>query len=65
MAIPGVQGIAESLSAGEPSIAVYVARKTPELVRRIPATLEDYPVVIEETGELRAQPSNRSKPGAI
>jgi hypothetical protein len=64
MAIPGVQGVAESLCAGSPSITVYVVRSTPELLRRIPPTLEEYPVVIKETGALRAQRSNRPEPGA-
>ena len=32
---------------------VFVARKTPDLLKAIPASLEGYPVAVEETGELR------------
>jgi hypothetical protein len=38
-----------------------VIQKTPELEQKIPRTLEGYPVVIEETGEIRPLPE-KSKP---
>ncbi len=42
------------IPAGRPCIKVYVARKTPELLRWIPATVAGHPVAVEETGEIRA-----------
>jgi hypothetical protein len=54
VSIPGVVGIAEGESEGEPCIKVYVARKTPELMSQIPSSLEGYAVRVEETGEFRA-----------
>jgi Raf kinase inhibitor-like YbhB/YbcL family protein len=54
MAVPGVVGVAEGRCAGTPCIKVLVARRTPELARRIPATLEGHRVEIHETGEFRA-----------
>lgn len=56
MAIPGVVGTAQGLFAGKPCIKVYVVKKTPDLEKRVPDSLEGYPVVIEETGEIRARP---------
>jgi hypothetical protein len=55
MAVPGVVGVAEGLCGGTPCIKVLVVRRTPELERRIPATLEGHPVEIQETGEFRAR----------
>lgn len=54
MAVPGVVGVAQGLCDGTPCIKVLVARHTPELARRIPATLEGHRVEIQETGEFRA-----------
>ena len=53
MAVPGVVGLAEGLCAGRPCIKVFVARKTPDLLKAIPPVVEGYPVDLEETGELR------------
>jgi hypothetical protein len=53
MAVPGVVGTAQGLCEGKPCIKVFVARTTPDLLKAIPASLEGYPVVVEETGELR------------
>ena len=54
MALPGVVGVyIGRTEKDEPCIGVMVVKKTPELERRIPASLEGYPVVIEETGEIR------------
>ena len=58
MSIKGVIGTAEGLCNSKPCIKVYVIKKTPQLTQRIPATLEGYSVVIEETGEFRALPEN-------
>jgi hypothetical protein len=57
MKLPGVVGTAESLSNdGRPCILVMVARLTPELRKRIPGSIEGWPVRIQETGEIRAMP---------
>lgn len=54
MSLPGVVGTAIGACDGNPCIKVLVVKKSPELVKKIPPTLEGYPVVIEETGEIRA-----------
>lgn len=56
MALPGVVGTAQGLCDKLPCIVIYVIQKTPELERKIPQTLEGFPVRIEETGEIRALP---------
>lgn len=58
MALPGVTGTAQGLCEGNPCIKVYVIDKTPRLEQEIPADLGGYPVVIEETGEIRALPTD-------
>lgn len=61
MTLPGVvgTGIGECLPGRQPCIKLFVARKTPELLRQVPATLEGFPVAVEETGEIRALDSSR------
>ncbi len=54
MSIPGVVGIGQGLCNGKPCIKVFVIERTPELEQEIPSSLEGYPVMIEETGEIRA-----------
>ena len=54
MALPGVVGTAQGERDGEPCIHVYVVKKTPELLKRIPSALEGYTVEVKETGEIRA-----------
>ncbi len=54
MSVSGVVGVAIGMYQGKPCIKVYAARRTPELLREIPATFEGFPVIIEETGEFRA-----------
>ncbi len=54
MSLPGVVGTAQGLCAGKPCIKVYVEKKTPDLVKQIPSTLEGYSVEIQETGEIKA-----------
>jgi hypothetical protein len=55
--IPGVVGVAEGVSNGKPVVQILVARRTSALEARLPRTLEGHPVVIIETGEIRAQDS--------
>jgi len=43
-----------SQQKGELCIKVLVVKKTPELTQKIPSTLEGFPVVIQQTGEIRA-----------
>jgi len=53
MAMPGVVGVAEGVCDGRPCIKVFVARKTPDVLKAIPASVEGYPVAVDETGEFR------------
>jgi len=39
---------------GAPCIKIYVAKKTPELLGQLPATIAGHPVSVEETGEFKA-----------
>jgi len=54
MALPGVVGTGLGQCQGEPCIKVFIAAKTPDLQEKIPATLDGYQVVVEETGMFRA-----------
>lgn len=54
MSLPGVVGTAIGECEGKPCIKVLVVKRTPELLKTIPSALEGFPVVIEETGEIRA-----------
>jgi hypothetical protein len=55
--IPGVVGVAEGAANGQPVVQILVVRRTPTLVARLPQTLDGHPVVIVETGEIRARES--------
>lgn len=50
MEIPGVVGTGQGEAANSPCIKVFVDKLTPELKEKIPETIENYPVVIEESG---------------
>lgn len=55
MAVPGVVGTYQgALADGRPCIRVMVVKLTPELRRRLPRTLEGWPVELEESGEIHA-----------
>jgi hypothetical protein len=56
MSMPGVVGTGQGLCEGKPCIKVLVIEKTPDLDQKIPKTLDGYPVVIEETGPIKALP---------
>ncbi len=58
MSLPGVVGTAEGWCGVKPCIKVYVAKKTPELLRKIPPDIEGFPVAVEKTGEIRARDSD-------
>lgn len=60
MAIPGVVGMYEGLTPdGRPVLRVMVVERRPEIERRVPRTLDGYPVEIEVTGEIRAFPDSQ------
>ena len=54
MSLPGVVGTALGECSGQPCIKVFVVKKTAELVKQIPSTIEGYEVAVQETGEIRA-----------
>ena len=54
LAIPGVVGIGQGISQGKPCFRIYVDKLTPELSAKIPREIEGYPVVILQTGEIKA-----------
>lgn len=56
MSLSGVVGTAQSLCAGQPCIKVFVTQRTKELEQAIRRILAGYPVVIEESGPIRARP---------
>jgi len=56
MSISGVVGTAQGLCEGKPCIKVFVVKKTPELLRQIPAAADGYPVAVEQTGEFHPFP---------
>ena len=52
MAVPGVLGTAVGRCNGAPCIRVLVGRVSDEIRRRVPRTLEGYPVHIDVTGTI-------------
>ena len=54
MSIPGVVGTAVGELNARPCIKVFAVKKTEQLTKRIPSRVEGFPVVIVETGRLRA-----------
>ena len=54
MAIPGVVGTAIGQRGDTPCILVLAASESDQIRRKIPATVEGYPVVVQYTGEIRA-----------
>ncbi len=55
MALPGVVGIAVGLLPDNKTLClkVLVVKETEELKKKIPKSLDGYPVVIEESGVIR------------
>ena len=53
MSIPGIVGVGIGKYKGTLCIKVLVVEKTPELMQKIPPTLENIKVVIEERGIIR------------
>jgi hypothetical protein len=56
LAIPNVVGVyVGTMEDGRtPCLKIMLARKNPETERKIPHSIEGYPVVFEVTGEIRA-----------
>ncbi len=54
MAIPGVTGVAEGRTGdGRVCLVIYVHTLTPALERDLPREVAGFPVVVEESGEIR------------
>ncbi len=55
MAIPGVVGVYVGIMPDGKTVCLKVlaAKKTPELEKKVPKTLEGYPVIVEESGVIR------------
>ncbi|HEX6615929.1 MAG TPA: hypothetical protein VF046_06445 [Gemmatimonadales bacterium] len=53
--IPGVVGVAEGERDRQPVVQILIVRRTPDLLARLPGTLDGYPVVVVESGEIRSQ----------
>ncbi len=54
LSIEGVEGLYESLDDNnKPVIKIMVASDDPELLKRLPDTLEGYDVVVVVTGEIK------------
>ena len=54
MALPGVVGTAQGEQDGKPCIMVLLVELTDDLRAQVPKELDGYPVVISETGEIKA-----------
>ena len=55
MSIPGVVGTGIGACEGTPCIRIFVAKKTPELLQKLPSKLEGFVVDVEETGAIEAR----------
>ncbi len=54
LALHGVVGVARGSHQGKPCIVVYISEKTSDVIEHCPAILEEYDVVVEESGDFRA-----------
>ncbi|NQV34828.1 MAG: hypothetical protein HQ515_19195 [Phycisphaeraceae bacterium] len=54
MQIPGVVGTAVGLHEGKPCILVMTSVPLAQIESKIPRSVDDYPVIVEETGEFEA-----------
>jgi len=53
--IPGVVGVAQGEQGGRPAVQILVERRTPDLLARLPGTLDGFPVLVVEVGQIRSQ----------
>jgi hypothetical protein len=59
MALPGVAGTYQGAAPdGSPVIVILLVRHDPALERRLPRSLEGWPVRLEVSGEIRAMPDS-------
>jgi hypothetical protein len=54
MAIPAVVGVAIGESKGKPCIRIFTSARPQQLQVKMPPTIEGYPVIVEQTGPIRA-----------
>ena len=54
LVIPGIVGVAIGRAEDRPCIAILVSSNLEEVRRRIPGTVEGYPIIFHETGTIRA-----------
>ena len=57
LALPGVVGVGVGECQGAPCLIVMAAKRSSELERRLPKTLEGYPVQLRVTGTFTARPA--------
>ena len=55
MSIPGVVGTGIGERNGQPCIRIFVTRKTPQLLQRLPTTADSFGVDVVESGEFRVR----------
>lgn len=55
ISMPGITGTGIGECDGKPCIKIMIEKETPSLMEEIPSSFEGFPVVVEETGEIRAQ----------
>jgi hypothetical protein len=53
MSIPGVVGTGMGEHNGEPCLRIFVRRKTPRLLQKLPTVVDGFVVDIVESGEFR------------
>lgn len=54
LSIRGVVGTAIGEFEGKPCIRIFVVEETEELTKQIPSDVEGFPVIVSESGEIRA-----------
>ncbi len=55
MALPGVVSVGIGLSEGEQVIIIGLDGKHPDTVKKLPTSLEGFPVISQTVGSLKAQ----------
>ena len=56
MKIEGVQGTGQTEKNGKPALMILVDTLTPALSAKLPKVVEGYPVVIHQSGTVKAYP---------
>jgi hypothetical protein len=57
MSIPGVTGTGEGQKDGKPAVLIFVDSMTDSLKTQLPVNVEGYPVVVKESGNVKAHSS--------